>query len=116
MNEDVQGAEASIAGESFTTSDTVKIEVATTSTVVVSTAIAQPAVAVVPPVLGLLDVDAYRAHFEAQYCNGPIVTFDGISVYHSLAGANDIFIAMYNGAGIIQWVKSIGAYCIYIIH
>lgn len=30
--------------------------------------------------LNLADVAAYRAHFEAAYCHGPIRTFDGIEV------------------------------------
>lgn len=32
------------------------------------------------PLLELADAAAYRAHFERVYCNGPIVTFDGIEV------------------------------------
>jgi len=33
-----------------------------------------------PALLMLADEAAYRAHFEATYCRGPIVTFDGIAV------------------------------------
>ncbi|MBF0308259.1 MAG: hypothetical protein HQL56_01860 [Magnetococcales bacterium] len=33
-----------------------------------------------PPLLGLLNVEAFRKHFESLYCQQPIVTFDGISV------------------------------------
>ena len=33
-----------------------------------------------PSLLALPDEAAYRAHFEALYCRGPIVTFDGIQV------------------------------------
>lgn len=33
-----------------------------------------------PPLLVLPDEHAYRAHFEAVYCQGPLRTFDGIEV------------------------------------
>ncbi len=33
-----------------------------------------------PPLLTLPDEAGYRAHFEAEYCCAPIVTFDGIAV------------------------------------
>lgn len=33
-----------------------------------------------PPLLRLSDEAAYRAHFERQYCQGPVQTFDGIAV------------------------------------
>lgn len=33
-----------------------------------------------PPLLNLENEAAYRAHFEAVYCRGPIMTFDGIAV------------------------------------
>lgn len=33
-----------------------------------------------PPLRSLPDEAAYRAYFEAQYCNATIVTFDGITV------------------------------------
>ena len=33
-----------------------------------------------PPLLHLQSEEAYRAHFEAVYCRGPIQTFDGIHV------------------------------------
>ncbi|ABK44521.1 conserved hypothetical protein [Magnetococcus marinus MC-1] len=33
-----------------------------------------------PALLQLNDLDAYRQHFEATYCQGPIATFDGIAV------------------------------------
>lgn len=35
---------------------------------------------VMPPLLSLADETAYRAHFKATYCKGPILTFDGIAV------------------------------------
>ena len=34
-----------------------------------------------PPLLKLPDEAAYRAHFLAKYCQGPITTFDGIKVW-----------------------------------
>ncbi len=33
-----------------------------------------------PPLLSFDNEAAYRTHFEAIYCKGPIVTFDGITV------------------------------------
>lgn len=33
-----------------------------------------------PPLLKLADEAAYRARFEALYCAGPIITFDGVAV------------------------------------
>ncbi len=33
-----------------------------------------------PPLLALAEEAAYRAHFHATYCAGPIATFDGIEV------------------------------------
>lgn len=33
-----------------------------------------------PPLLDLEDEAAYRAHFEAVYCRGPIEAFDGVQV------------------------------------
>lgn len=33
-----------------------------------------------PPLLNLADEEAYRHHFEAEYCVSPLPTFDGISV------------------------------------
>lgn len=35
---------------------------------------------VYPPFLHLADESAYRARFEANYCAGPLLTFDGVSV------------------------------------
>ncbi|GAB4543575.1 MAG: hypothetical protein Kow0063_36850 [Anaerolineae bacterium] len=34
-----------------------------------------------PPLLVLPGEKDYRAHFEAEYCRAPVVTFDGISVH-----------------------------------
>lgn len=34
-----------------------------------------------PPLLKLADEAAYRAHFVTQYCNGPIMTHDGLPVF-----------------------------------
>jgi hypothetical protein len=33
-----------------------------------------------PPLLDLADEAQYRAHFEAIYCRGPVIAFDGIEV------------------------------------
>jgi len=33
-----------------------------------------------PPLLSYQTIGEYRAHFERVYCQGPIVTFDGIAV------------------------------------
>jgi hypothetical protein len=33
-----------------------------------------------PPLLTLPNEESYRAHFHAEYCCAPVVTFDGIAV------------------------------------
>jgi hypothetical protein len=38
---------------------------------------------VIPPLVGYTTEDEYRTHYEATYCNGPIITFDNIPVYFS---------------------------------
>lgn len=45
-----------------------------------------------PPLLILADEAAYKAHFVAKYCRGPVETFDGIRVwFHSDKFDHDFF-------------------------
>lgn len=44
-----------------------------------------------PDLLELANKDAYRARFEALYCCGPLMTFDGISVRFRLSDFNHAF-------------------------
>ena len=64
-----------------------------------------------PPFVLLSTEDEYRSHFEAVYCRGPIVTFDGIEVRfrkedfdHCFYEADDSF--SRKRAERIDWIKA----------